>query len=44
MVQTFQVQSEILDAYRDDFSKYTPQIDKTCLDSVFLNVARHASE
>jgi len=44
MVETFQVQSEILDSYRDDFSKYTPQVDKTCLDSVLLNVARHAAE
>lgn len=40
MVETFGVQSEILDSYRDDFSKYKPQMDATCLDAVFLNVAK----
>lgn len=40
MIETFKVQSEILDSYRDDFAKYKPKIDITCLDSVFLNVAK----
>ena len=40
MVETFRVQSEILDSYRDDFSKYTPRINPMCLDGVFLNVAK----
>ena len=40
MVETFSVQSEIIDSYRDDFSKYKPHIDTTCLDAVFLNVAK----
>lgn len=44
MVETFSVQSEILDSYRDDFSKYKPQIDTTCLDAVFLNVAKSIGE
>lgn len=44
MLETFQVQSEILDSYRDDFSKYKPQIDTACLDAVFLNVAKSAGE
>jgi len=44
MVATFQVQSEILDSYRDDFSKYMPRIDPTCLEAVFLNVARSIGE
>ena len=44
MIETFHVQSEILDSYREDFSKYTPQVDKTCLDSVFLNAARQIGE
>lgn len=44
MVETFQVQSEILDSYRDDFSKYTPQINTTCLDAVFLSVAKSIGE
>ncbi len=44
MLETFQVQSEILDSYRDDFSKYKPHIDTTCLDAVFLNVAKSVGE
>jgi len=44
MVETFQVQAEILDSYRDDFSKYTPRINTTCLDAVFLNVAKSIGE
>jgi len=44
MVETFRVQSEILDSYRADFSKYRPRIDTICLDAIFLNVARNAGE
>jgi len=44
MVATFQVQSEILDSYRDDFAKYLPRIDPMCLDAVFLNVAKSVGE
>jgi len=44
MLETFNVQSEILDSYRDDFSKYTPRVDTTCLDAVFLNVAQAVGE
>ena len=44
MVETFRVQSEILDAYRDDFSKYMPRIDALCLDAVFLNVAKSVGD
>lgn len=44
MVETFRVQSELLDSYRDDFSKYRPRIDAMCLDAVFLNVARSVGE
>ncbi|MHC4525328.1 MAG: ATP-binding protein [Planctomycetota bacterium] len=40
MIEAFHVQSEILDSYRDDFAKYKPGIDITCLDAVFLNVAK----
>jgi uncharacterized protein len=39
-----EVQSEILDAYRDDFSKYTPQTDPRCLDAVLLSVAKSVGE
>ncbi len=44
MVETFRVQSEILDSYRNDFSKYMPRIDALCLDAVFLNVARSVGD
>jgi len=44
MVEAFAVQSEILETYRDDFSKYKPQMDHTCLDAVFLNVTRRIGE
>ncbi len=44
MVETFAVQSEILDSYRDDFSKYKPRVDTTCLNAVFLNTAKSIGE
>ena len=44
MLETFRVQSEILASYREDFSKYTPQINTMCLDAVFFNVARSVGE
>lgn len=44
MLETFHVQTEILDSYRDDFSKYSPRIDTLCLDAVFLNVAKSVGE
>jgi hypothetical protein len=44
MIEAFTVQSEILDSFRDDFSKYSPKIDITCLDAVFLNVAKGIGE
>jgi hypothetical protein len=44
LVETFGVQSEILDSYRDDFSKYNPRIDASCIDAVFLGVAKSIGE
>ncbi len=44
MVETFQVQSEIIESYRDDFSKYKPHVDPACLDAVLLNAARSVGE
>lgn len=44
MLATFLVQSEILESYRDDFSKYMPRIDAMCLDAVFLNVAKSVGD
>jgi len=44
MIEAFNVQSEILESYRDDFSKYKPRVDPACLDAVFLNSARSVGE
>lgn len=40
MVETFEVQTEILESYRDAFSKYVPRADSSSLDAVLRNVAR----
>ena len=39
MLETFKVQSEIIETYRDDFSKFKPHVDQACLDAVLLNCA-----
>src|SRR6185437_11132878 len=39
MLAAFEVQSEILDAYRQDFSKYAPRADKDCLNQVLASCA-----
>ena len=44
MLDAFNVQSEILFSYRDDFAKYTPQMDRSCIDAVFLNVSKSVGE
>jgi predicted AAA+ superfamily ATPase len=36
----FEVQAEIVDSYRMDFVKYTPQVDRFCLDAVFTMLAQ----
>jgi len=44
LVESFRVQTEIIGSYRDDFAKYTPQVNHACLDAVLLNVARQIGE
>jgi len=39
-----EVQTEILDSYRDDFSKYTPKTDPDGLNAVLLSVAKGVGE
>jgi len=39
LLDAFAVQTEILDSFRDDFAKYRPHMDTTCLDAVFHNTA-----
>jgi uncharacterized protein len=40
MRDAFEVQSELVNAFRQDFSKYAPYADKRCLNAVFTSVAR----
>lgn len=44
MLETFKVQSEIIESYRDDFSKYKPHVDPACLDAVLLNCAKSVGD
>lgn len=44
LLEVFSVQSEIIESYRDDFGKYAPRADKTCLDAVLTGVARLIGE
>jgi predicted AAA+ superfamily ATPase len=37
----FEVQQEIAESYRMDFAKYTPRVDRFCLDSVFTSMSRN---
>ena len=40
IVAASRVQTEIIGTCREDFAKYAPRADPTCLDAVLLNVAR----
>lgn len=40
--EAFAVHAELVNAYRDDFAKYTPRVDKQCLESVFRGTAKNA--
>jgi len=44
LLEVFKVQSDILTSYRDDFAKYSPRMDTTCLDAVLPNTARMVGE
>jgi len=44
LLDAFAVQTEILDSFRDDFAKYRPHMDTTCLDAVFHNTANAVGE
>lgn len=44
LVESFKVQTEIVGSYREDFAKYTPRVDRACLDAVLLSVARQIGE
>jgi uncharacterized protein len=40
----FEVQQEIAESYRMDFAKYTPRVDRFCLDSVFTSLSQHIGQ
>jgi len=44
MQESFEVQSEICDTYRMDFAKYSPQVDKNCLNAVLTTVAQSVGQ
>lgn len=44
LVESFKAQTEIVGSYREDFAKYTPRVDRACLDSVLLSTARQVGE
>ncbi len=44
LLDAFAVQSEILDSFRDDFSKYKPHMDAACLGAVFHHAAHAVGE
>ena len=39
-----EVQTEIIASYRDDFAKYTPKVNPSCLDAVLISVAKDVGE
>jgi len=44
MRESFEVQAEICDTYRLDFSKYSPHADKYCLNAVLTTVAQSVGQ
>ena len=44
VLDAFEVQTEILDSYRQDFAKYAARADKNCLDGVLVNCAAKVGE
>mgnify|MGYP003974687461 CR=1 FL=1 len=44
LLDAFAAQTEILDSFRDDFAKYKPLMDATCLEAVFHSVAHAVGE
>ena len=40
MLEAYEVHSEIITSYREDFTKYRPAVDYTCLDTIFETVAQ----
>ncbi|HHH75634.1 MAG TPA: nuclease, partial [Phycisphaerae bacterium] len=43
-LEAFEVQSQILDSYREDFAKYRPQVNRSCLDGVFVEASKSVGQ
>lgn len=43
-LESSNVQSQILDSYREDFSKYKPHVNESCLDEVFTSAAKSVGD
>lgn len=43
-LETFSVQTNILDSFREDFHKYNPHVAVDCLDAVLTNASRSVGE
>jgi predicted AAA+ superfamily ATPase len=44
MRSAFDIQQEIAESYRMDFAKYTPRVDRFCLDAVFTSLAQQVGK
>ena len=42
--ESFAVHAELVDAYRDDFAKYTPRVDRHCLEAVLRSTAKSGGQ
>ncbi|MBC8182841.1 ATP-binding protein [candidate division KSB1 bacterium] len=42
--ESFEIQSDLVNAFRQDFSKYAPYSDKRCLNAVFSNIAKRIGQ
>ena len=44
MRESFEVQKEIIESYRMDFAKYTPHVDRYCLDSILRMLSQSVGQ
>ncbi|MHC5138006.1 MAG: ATP-binding protein, partial [Planctomycetota bacterium] len=44
MLESYEVHSEIVTSYREDFTKYRPAVDYTCLDTIFQTISQSVGQ
>jgi len=44
LLEAYEVHSEIVSSYREDFAKYRPAVDYTCLNTIFQTVAKSVGQ